>query len=280
MTLTCLTAFRRTTHLAIAAALTLAWEPATLHATYLTSFEAPDYASGSLVGQDSWSGGAAPRVQTAAELATELTAAGLNPADAVHSGAQAVIATGTGGSSSTVRPVSGLASASQAVLDVWARPLTPGASGSTVGTNVGNIFMTMEDSAGTRAAAFRFGAAVDMGTITSTSIDVYSEAAGWTSTGVQWQPDVWYHVRLTADYSTKTYDISIDGAVALTDVPFYAAGSAELSQIRIFRGSGQAGMIIDDVSVIPEPSAQALSLAAATLGCLCGRIRRPKRLML
>lgn len=273
MTLNCRAAFCRTARLAIAASLTLVWYPATLRADYITSFEAPAYASGSLSGQDMWSGGTAPRVQTATELAAELTAAGLNPADVVHSGAQAVIATGTGGSSSTVRPVSGLASASTAVLDVWARPLTPGGSGSTVGTNVGNIFMTMEDSGGTRAAAFRFGATTDMGVITSTSIDVYTEGTTWITTGVQWQPDAWYNVQLVADYAAKTYDVKIGGATVLTDVPFYAAASAELSQIRIFRGSGQAGMIVDDVSVVPEPSALVLSLATGMLVCLRGRLR-------
>ena len=46
------------------------------------------------------------------------------------------------------------------LLDIWARPL--------IGGSTGNIFLTMEDSGGDRAAAFRFGASfgntIDYGT--------------------------------------------------------------------------------------------------------------------
>lgn len=245
-------------------------------ADFVTGFEAPTYTSGALVPQDSWGGGTAPRVQTDSEIAAELTNAGLDPAAAVHGGTQAVIVTGTGSSSSTVRPVSGLSNASKAVLDVWARPLTPGSTtGSTIGSNVGNIFMTMENSSGVRAAAFRFGATADMGQITSTSIDYYSEGSAWIPTGLTWQPDTWYNVRLVADYVAKTYSVAIDGTEVASSATFYNTTSSELSQIRIFRGSGQAGMIVDDVAVIPEPSTIAISLLAGSV-LLVGRSRRSK----
>ena len=39
-------------------------------------------------------------------------------------------------------------------LTAWARPLTPRTDGA---VNLGNIFLTMEDWGGVRAAAFRFG---------------------------------------------------------------------------------------------------------------------------
>jgi hypothetical protein len=187
-----------------------------------------------------------------------------------------VIVTGTGGSSATIRPISGLQSVSHAVLDVWARPLTPGASGSTVGTSLGNIFMTMEDASGAsgRAAAFRFGATVDAGELQSTSIDVFTEGMGWIPTGVEWQPDNWYNVRLDADYAAKTYDVYIDGSRVKNDLTFYNTNSVNLVQIRIFRGSGQAGMIVDDLSVVvPEPSAFVLSWLVGGM-MLLGR-RRP-----
>jgi hypothetical protein len=236
-------------------------------AAFTTGFEAPTYVSGALSGQDSWTDSTTPRVQTQSELAAELTAAGLNAADAVHGGSQAVIVTGTGGSSATVRPVSGLESADHVVLDVWARPLTPGASGSTVGTNLGNVFIVMEAPAGAsaRAAAFRFGATVAEGQLQSTSIDVLSQGSVWMPTGVAWQPDSWYNVRLDADYATQTYDAYIDGTQVADDVTFVHAASTHLSQIRIFRGSGQAGMIIDDLSVIPEPGTLGLLLAGSIM---------------
>jgi hypothetical protein len=233
-----------------------------------TGFETPTYVSGALAGQDSWTGSSVARVQTQAELDTELTAAGLNPADSVHSGSQAVIVTGTGGSSATIRAFSGFESATRAVFDVWARPLTPGASGSSVGTNLGNIFIVTEDADGAsgRAAAFRFGATVEEGVLQATSIDALSAGSTWLPTGIAWQPDTWYNLRLDADYSTKTYDVFVDGAQVLDDIAFVHAGSTHLNQIRVFRGSGQAGMIVDDLAAfVPEPSALALLLAAGSV---------------
>lgn len=237
---------------------------------FTTDFESPTYASGTIVGQDTWAGtnGGVTRILTAAEIAGELTAAGLNPADPVHGGTQALLVSGASGSSSTFRPVVGFDTAEVAVLDLWARPLTPGAADSTIGMNLNNLFFTMEDSSGARAAAVRFGATVDMGLIQSTSIDAYAEdvTGGWFATGATWDADTWYNLRMVADYSSKTYNVFVDGTQVAGDVPFYNANSANLSQIRVFRGSGQAGAIVDDIFVgaVPEPSTLALLLIA---GC-------------
>jgi len=269
----------RTGTLVLLASFVVGFSSMKASAGFNTGFEAPTYVSGPLSGQDSWTSSTVARVQTQSELETELTNAGLNSADAVHSGSQAVIVTGTGGSSATIRAISGLESASRAVMDVWARPLTPGADGSTVGTNLGNVFIVMEDSTGAsgRAAAFRFGATVDEGQLQSTSIDVFSEGPGWIPTGIEWQPDTWYNVRLDADYTTKTYDVFIDGAQVLDDTTFFNTASTNLSQIRIFRGSGQAGMILDDLSVVvPEPGTFSLLLLAGTI--LTGTARARCRL--
>jgi len=259
---------------ALTAALTLVLAaPQSASAAFSTGFEAPTYSTGALVGQDSWSltSGVSPRVQTESEIAGELTAAGLTATGAVHSGSQAVLVTGSG-STSAIRPVSGLSASPTVVLDFWARPLTPVAAGSTIGTAVGNAFVTMEDSAGTRAAAVRFGGALSAGTITNNSIDVFTQGTGWISTGVNWQADVWYNLRLTADYTTQTYDVAIDGTTVKSDVTFYSINSEEFSQIRFFRGNNQAGMIVDDLTVaVPEPAGFALALMAA---CMIGVRRR------
>jgi hypothetical protein len=246
-------------------------------AEFTTGFESPTYVSGALEGQDSWTSGAAGLVQTESEIATLLTNAGLNAADGVHGGSQALIVSGTGGSSASVRPITGLETANRAILDMWARPLTPGAEGSEIGSNVGNMFVMMEDPSGPsgRAAGFRFGGSLDDNSqLATTSIDVYTEGTGWMPTGVEWQADTWYNVRLDADYIAKTYDVIIDSTEVQSDVPFFNPDATNLSQIRIFRGSGQAGMIADDLFVVPEPSAVALAVTAAGLALLTRRKSR------
>ena len=81
---------------------------------------------------------------------------------------------------------------------------------------------------------------------------------------------------MEADYATMTYDVFIDSSQVFDDLPFYSSSSEELSQIRFFRGSGQAGMIVDDISVtVPEPSTASL---VALLGCMfISSQRRAKR---
>jgi hypothetical protein len=83
-----------------------------------------------------------------------------------------------------------------------------------------------------------------------------------------WDEETWYRFTINADYETKTYDLSIDGTQLNTEpIPFYNAGSQNLSQIRIFRGANQAGMIVDDLSVapVPEPASAATALVATTM---------------
>lgn len=223
------------------------------------SFESPTYVPGTLSSQDAWSGTTPTtvRVMSSSEIETELTNAGLNTGTTVHGGSQAVLVTGTAGSSSTFRPIAGFGGENRVVMDVWARPLTAGSSGSNVGANLGNIFMTMEDSANVRSAAWRFGYANDVGTIDYATAD---QPGLWRASGLNWQPDTWYHVAMDVDYAAKTYDFYVDGAKLNADpIPFYTATAGNFDRARIFRGSGQAGMIVDDLAVnlptaVPEPA--------------------------
>ena len=182
----------------------------------------------------------------------------MNPANPVHGGTQALMVSGIGASNATIRLMPGLETELTVTLEIWARPLTNGSQG--------NIFLTMEDSAGDRAAAFRFGTAfgatIDYGT---------NIASVWQPSAVFWTSDNWYRLTLSLDYLNKTYDFAIDGTpVNSAPIPFYNAASDDFRQVRIFRGSGQAGMLVDDLNVaktvVPEPTAcTALLLSGALL---------------
>jgi hypothetical protein len=227
---------------------------------YSTGFEQPPFFSGEIAGQDLWTTttatSAAARVLTQSEIALELTNAGIpDPGQTVHSGSQALLVSSSSlGSSATIRLISGLEVERIVVLDLWARPLS--SSGS-----LGNIFVTMEDGAGDRAAAFRFGTAF------GNTIDYGTNVTGvWQPSPAIWNSDTWYHLTLVVDYFFKTYDLFLDGGKLNVDpIPFYNAASDDFRQIRIFRGSGQAGMIVDDLFVAPEPGSAACLLAGAAM---------------
>lgn len=211
----------------------------TAFAQYATDFEAPTFTSGTIDGQDSWTSTNADRarVLTKSGIADELTILGASPGVTVHGGSQALLVSGAGGSSATVRVISGLEAESQVMLNVWVRPLT------TATNPIGNVFVTMENSAGTRAAAFRFGPlqSIDYGT-TVTGI--------WQATGKTWDPNTWYRMTMRVNYATRTYDFAVDGVQINSEpIPFYAGSSDSFSQIRVFRDSNQAGVIVDDLRV-------------------------------
>jgi hypothetical protein len=253
--------------------LTVASATPAAFAQYSTGFEPPAFTSGQISGQDQWTVSAAPgtaRVLTSTELATELTNAGLTPGQTVHSGSQALLVSGTGASNSTLRSMPGLEAQPLIRLDVWARPIAS--------ATYGNIFLTLEDAANTRAAAFRFGTpnggaqTIDYGT---------NIANVWVATQILWDGEQWYHFTFDLDYTAKTYRLAVNGAPVTTDpIPFYNTSSANFSQVRIFRGSNQGGMIVDDLSVvaIPEPVGSSLLLLGAAV-CWQRRRRRPARLL-
>lgn len=237
--------------------LTLASAISTASAAYVTGFENPPFVSADVNGQDSWTTSAntpTARVRTASEIATDLTNAGLDPAAPVHGGSQALMVSGAGASNATIRVISGLETESVVLLDIWARPL--------IGGSTGNIFLTMEDSGGDRAAAFRFGTAfgntIDYGT---------NIGSVWQPSTTIWDANSWYDLRMRVDYTTKTYDFSINGTqVNASPIPFYNALSDNFSQIRIFRGANQSGMIVDDLLVtIPEPGPMGFLLIGSVL---------------
>lgn len=217
--------------------------------SYSTGFENPPFSSGLINGQDSWvSANTNSRVLTAAEIAADLTDAGLTAGTTVHGGSQALLVSGGGASQNTTRTIGGIPNYSKVTLEVWARPLSP----KPLAANLGNIFLTLEDSSNTRAAAFRFG--FDGATLRP-HIDYADGAMGsaiWYDTGIPWDPtNTWYRLTFEVDYGTQTYDFHVNGTKAnAAPIAFYTSNFVKtLGQIRIFRGTSQAGMIVDDLSI-------------------------------
>ncbi|MBE0542353.1 MAG: hypothetical protein IH623_13280 [Verrucomicrobia bacterium] len=207
----------------------------------LFDFETPTYVSGLLKDQDGWSNDFndnAVRVLTDTEIADVLTATGRTPGQTVHGGSQALLITGPALATTSIRSITGFETEQNVTLDVWVRPLSAAA-----GNAIGNIFLTMENAVGTRAAAFRIGPLL--------SIDYGSAITGvWQATGLVADPDTWYHITMSLDYTARTYDFYVDDVKVNSDpIPFYTATSDSFRQIRIFRGANQAGMIVDDLNV-------------------------------
>lgn len=222
-------------------------------------FENPPYVPGSIQSQEGWSGGANfPRVQTASQIASELTAAGLNPGAAVHSGSQALLVTYNLSETSgglVGKSFTGLASEPHVAMDWWARPLTAGSVGSTIGSDLGNTFVGIRDAAGNRAAAVRFGVVRDdSNVITGTTIDFGTATTGiWVPSGQTWEGDKWYNFRFELNYAARKYDFLIDGVkMNASPIDFYAAASTSAASVFISRGQNNAGQIMDDVSVTTD----------------------------
>jgi hypothetical protein len=249
---------------------------------YITSFEPSGsptevtnpsgYFSGQLFLQDNWVGGDRfPRVRTKAELEEELTLAGLNPANAVRTGDQALLVskvdTTTEPSGYLVRnQFSGLESETKVTLDFWSRPLTSGAGADPSGTPAGNnktigerqsnMFFGIMDSTEQRVSAIRFGADTSGSNpytnVTERHIDFASATASnvWIKSGALWEADTWYNFRVDMDFSTKTYDFMING-VKMNSAPiqFYNTASTNAAKFFISRGTNQAGSIVDDVRI-------------------------------
>ncbi len=219
----------------------------------LIDFEPPTYVSDLVDGQDSWTvdqNGGNVRVLTAAEIGAALTAGGITPGQTVHGGDQALLINGAGIANTIIRKFTGLETQTNVVVEFYARALPAGS----LGTALGNTFLTLENAAGTRAAAVRFGP--------NFSIDYGSSGAGvWNATGLIADPANWYKITFKLNYTTRQYDFFVDDVQANgAPIPFYVAGSDSFRQIRIYRGASQAGMIMDDLNV----PARALRITSAS----------------
>ena len=222
-------------------------------------FENPPYVAGTLQNQQGWTGGQNfPRVQTASQISAELVAAGLNAGTTAQSGSQALLVTANPGETTqgglVGKAFTGLANEPLVSMEWWARPLTAGSAGSTIGTELGNTFVGLRDTAGNRAAALRFGVVRDeSNAITGTTIDYGSASAGsavWVPSGLTWAADTWYNFRFDLNYVTKEYDFFVnDSKVNSSPIQFYNTASAAAANVFVSRGPINAGQILDDFNI-------------------------------
>ena len=211
----------------------------------LFDFEEPTYKSGLLEGQDGWTNdqnGNAARVLTATEITNQLALGSVPAGEVVHSGTQALLVNGIGLASTTVRRITGLETSTNVTIEFWARALPTG----TLGTATGNVFIALENASGTRAAALRFGP--------SYSIDYgSSNSAVWVATGLTAETNKFHKFTFKLNYQAKLYELLVDDVnIKPEGIGFYNAGSESFRQIRVFRGTSQAGLILDDLNV-PSP---------------------------
>lgn len=227
---------------------------------YFADFENPPFTSGLLNGQNTWiSANTNAHVWTDTEIAADLSGAGQTPGTTVHGGTQALLTSGGGASQNSTRVITGVPNYSKVTVDLWAQPIGI----RTDAASLGNIFFTLESVGGTlRAAAFRFG--YDSAT-TNTHIDYADGAVGsavWKSTGIPWNSNTWYQITFDVDYALQTYDFSINGTkVNANPISFYTGNFVTtLGLIRVFRGTSQAGMILDDLTITSVAATNPIAL--------------------
>jgi hypothetical protein len=252
-------------------------------AGFITGFEPPGptepvgYATGLLTGQDGWDfSDRMPQVMTAEQLSNELTLAGLNPAQPVHSGNQALLVSKVTTDAEVNPPggyfvrdtFSGLESENNVIADFWVRPLTsglgadpsgsPAGNGKLIGERQGNIFIGVMDSSEARATAVRFGVDTTGSNpyenVTERHIDYGSAVSNpWVKSGLLWTADHWYNIRFDMDFTAKTYDFYVDGVQVNADpIRFYNEAATAAVKFFISRGTNQAGAIVDDIMVVAK----------------------------
>jgi hypothetical protein len=220
----------------------------------LFDFETPTYLSGVLDEQDGWQcndNSASCQVLTASEITNFLDSITNITDNPVHSGSQALVFSGPGVAANAYRYFTGLETETDVTMDVWVRALE--------GSPNGNVFVPLENSSGTRAAAFRIGPAY--------SIDYGLVGGAWVPSGLVANPGEWHHIKIHANYSTKTYDFFVDDVQVNTNpIPFYTSTANRLDRVHLFKGAGQIGMILDDLNISTPSAAPQLGIRTTSNG--------------
>lgn len=218
-------------------------------ADFATGFEPPTYTAGaSAAGVDGW----AQTTGTADQVPVQTTY--------VHSGLQALalqqpVAGGTGG----VALLHDFSAWSAGLLriEMWAMPGDPG-------TDSTGTWMAVEENRSTsrRSALFGF----------RSGVIAYNNGAAWVNSPTNYTPGQWYKFTSLIDYSTRTWSLLINDAPFASNLGFWHAAHTFASSIRLFKGTNNVGMAVDDLTIVPEP-ASVLALAMGLAG-FAGALRR------
>ncbi len=236
--------------------------PASATVLYSTNFASPTFSNGALAGQDGW-GAFTP-------------SGGVTVQDTVTDDGEPAVELGSKG----------------AAYFLYG-PITP--------TGLITVSADIDDAASAGNSLFNFGAISSSSVFASTDDD-FDFAAGVTPAGrgigaipatstnkASFSFDTWHNVSMTLDYATQTYDVSIDGQLLDSNIPFCGyeptsnictgVQSSKFEGIELVQTNGlKSGAIYPgDVSIseVPEPTTWAMMLAGFALTGLTLRRRRP-----
>lgn len=229
-------------------ALALAACVAPASAQYSTGFEPPAYTAGSpVVGVDGWTQTTGSPDQVPVQTTY------------VHSGLQALgLQQPAAGGKVAIALLHSFAPVTASILkiDVW---MMPGDSTDSTGT----WFAIEEDnSASKRSALFGF----------RSGVIAYNNGGAWTNSATSYTLGEWYKFTSVMDYSSRTWSLLINDTPFASNLGFFHAGHVKGNSLRIYKGGNNAGMAVDDLVVVPEPTSL-LALAMGVAG-FAGALRR------
>lgn len=222
--------------------------PVSAQVIFQTGFEAPDYTTGDITGQQGW--------QT---NSTNFTVTGVT--DFVISGAQSLLVTGNAGR------------LGHHSLTGAGNYMTIELKMAKAAANAGGWWVALQKSDGSaRSSVFGFNAG---------SIQYYKGGPGWT-TYSSFNGGQVYNFKAEVNIPAKTWSLWVDGNLVEQDMPTYSSAPLIPDDVYFYRGylslSGLPSYanyaVADDLKVTTVPEPMSLLALAAGLGTLTGLKRR------
>jgi len=234
----------------ICLALLVAALPATADVLFSTGFEAPDYVTGDLTGQQGW---------TISTTTTNVSVTGLS--GYVIEGAQSMLVTGNAGRAA-MHSISGAGNLTRIEVKLAKAQV-----------NTGQWWVALQKADGSgRSGVFGFN---------NGNIQYYRGGSGWTTYSA-FSAATAYAFTADVDIANKTYALWVNGVLVDAAIPTYSTAAVIPEQVYLYRGylsltglDTWANYAVADslaISSVPEPSS--LLALVAGLGGVAGYIRR------